>query len=96
MWKVHKRGFERHCFDFYRENDVPGSIIDIAKQEIHLNQDLIEEFDDAEMHPEFNRALCEDKIDACYDVLNFRVRQLITDWDTIRAIVDIHSYIEKE
>lgn len=96
MWKVHRHGFERHCFDFYRENGVPGSIIDIAKQEIHLNRDLIEEFGEDEMHSDFNRALCEDKIDACYDVLNFRARQLITDWDTIRAIVDIHSYIGKE
>lgn len=82
---------KRHCFDFYRENDVPDIIIDIAREEIHLNRDLIEEFDEAEIHPKFNRALCESKIDECYKVLNFRARRLITDWDAIKAIVDIHT-----
>lgn len=87
---------KRHCFDFYRENDVPNSLIELARDEIHLNRNLIEEFDEAEIHPKFNRALCEEKIDACYGVLNVRARQLITDWDAIATIVDIHSYTGKE
>lgn len=86
---------KRHCFDFYRENNVPNSVIEWARDEIHLNRNLIEEFDEAEIHPKFNRALCESKIDACYSVLNVRARRLITDWDAIKMIVNIH-YTRKE
>lgn len=85
----------KHCFDFYRENNVPNSVIEVAREEIHLNRNLIEEFDEAEIHPEFNRALCEDKIDRCYKVLNFRARKIITDWYAIKMILDIH-YTGKE
>ena len=82
---------KRHCFDFYRENDVPNSVIELARDEIHLNRNLIEEFDEAEIHPKFNRALCESKIDDCYKVLNFRARRIITDWYAIKMLVDIHE-----
>jgi len=82
---------KRHCFDFYRENDVPNSIIELARDEIHLNRNLIEEFGEDDIHPGFNRALCESHIDACYKVLNLRLRKLITDWDAIKTIVDIHE-----
>ena len=86
---------KRHCFDFYRENDVPNSVIELAREEIHLNRNLIEEFGETEIHPKFNRALCEEKIDACYGVLDARAQQLITDWEAIKVIVDIH-YTRKE
>lgn len=79
----------RHCFDFYRE--IPNSVIEVAKEEIYLNRNLIEEFGNDDIHPEFNRALCEQKIDECYKVLNLRLRKLITDWEAIAEIVDIHK-----
>lgn len=84
-------GAKRHCFDFYRENDVPNKVIEIARDEIHLNRNLLEEFGEAEMYPKFNRALCEDKIDKCYQVLNTRAKDLMTDWEAIVAIVNIHT-----
>lgn len=82
---------KRHCFDFYRENDVPNSVIELARDEIHLNRNLIEEFGEVEMYPKFNRALCEDKIDKCYQVLNVTARGLITDWEAVEQLVKIHT-----
>lgn len=82
---------KKHCFDFYRKNEVPATVLRLAIDEIHLNRNLIEEFGEVEMYPNFNRALCESKIEHCYWVLNKMTRGLITDWEAIEELVNIHT-----